>query len=90
MAKIIHDVKEGLYDARVVRALLKTASLFPIGSYVAISDGRVGRVIYANGDCYDRPTVELWRPGSMHRDPLIVDLASEPGLRIVRPLTRLD
>jgi HD-GYP domain-containing protein (c-di-GMP phosphodiesterase class II) len=87
--KILHGVREGLFDARVVRGLLRSVSLFPIGSYVAVSDERVGRVIRRGGEQYDRPVVELWSRRKLDGPPTLVDLALEPELRVVRPLARL-
>jgi HD-GYP domain-containing protein (c-di-GMP phosphodiesterase class II) len=55
--KIVHGTKAGLYEPSAVRALLHTTSLFPIGSYVELTDGRVGRVIRSTGATYDRPIV---------------------------------
>ena len=49
MERILHDVKAGLLDPNVVSALLRTVSLFPIGSFVGLSDGRIGKVIRTNG-----------------------------------------
>jgi len=60
MAKLLQDVRHGLYDPDAMRGLLRAVSMYPIGSYTEISDGRVGRVIRSNGDSYTRPILELW------------------------------
>jgi hypothetical protein len=86
--KILHGVRDGLFDSRVVRGLLRCVSLFPIGSYVATSDDRVGRVIRSGGQ-YDRPVLELWSRRDIDGKPTLLDLALEPGLKITRPLARL-
>lgn len=44
-------------DRTAVRALLHVLSLFPIGSYVALSDGSVGKVLRRNKDLYTQPIV---------------------------------
>ncbi|MEX0714986.1 MAG: HD domain-containing phosphohydrolase [Planctomycetaceae bacterium] len=88
MERIIQGTHQGLYDAEVARALLHTVSLFPIGSYVEASDGRVGRVLRSNRDLYTRPVVELSRPG-VPGEAAVIDLSKEPGLSIVRPLESL-
>jgi HD-GYP domain-containing protein (c-di-GMP phosphodiesterase class II) len=82
MEKILHDTKNGLYDTEVMRALLKTVSLFPIGSYVRLSDGRVARVIRAGGEQYDRPIVEIRQPADATAGPVVVDLSEKKDLRI--------
>ncbi|MEX0700923.1 MAG: HD domain-containing phosphohydrolase [Planctomycetales bacterium] len=88
MEQIIQGTHKGLYDPEVTRALLHTVSLFPIGSYVETSDGRVGRVLRSNRDLYTQPVVELWSPDS-RREGDVIDLSTRPGLEIVRPLGSL-
>ena len=66
MEKILQDTRRGLFDAQATRALLQTLSLFPLGSYVELTDGRQGRVIRAT-ETYHRPIVELAVPGRRRR-----------------------
>ena len=89
MAKMLEDVKGGLYAAPVVRALLQTFSLFPIGSYVELNDGRVAKTIRANGPAYDRPIVEAWDRMRLKDAPAIIDLSNEPDLSVAKPLALL-
>ena len=78
--------RRGLFGRRFVRALLETVSLFPLGSFVSLSDDRVGRVIRSNGPAYDRPVIEV-AGQSPHNDELpIVDLSQATGLKVVRAL----
>jgi HD-GYP domain-containing protein (c-di-GMP phosphodiesterase class II) len=88
--RLLHGVRNGLFDRTAVRALLNTISLFPIGSYVELSDGRVGRVLRANGERYDRPVLEVWEAAALQMEPQIVDLAAtDASLRVVRALPML-
>lgn len=89
MAKMLADVKAGLFDAQAVRALLNTVSLFPIGSYVELNNTLVGKTIRANGAAYDRPIIEVWRRNQLTATPQIVDLTKTPELKVVKPLTAL-
>lgn len=89
VAKMLADVRDGLFDATVVRALLHTISLFPIGSFVELSDGRVGKTIRANGPAYDRPIAEAWHRTNLSAAPEVVDLLESETLRVVKPLTAL-
>ncbi len=57
MATIIHMAHERSVDPEVVRALLKILSLFPIGSFVQLSDGSVARVLRRNIADYTKPIV---------------------------------
>ena len=86
---LLYGVRDGLFDSSTVRALLKTVSLFPIGSCVELSDGRVGRVLRSDPADYTRPVIETWRTGELDAPPEILDLVTEPGLRVRRPLTSL-
>ena len=86
MKKMLEDVKAGLFDATVVRALLHTVSLFPIGSYCELNNGGVAKVIRSNGSAYDRPIVEAWKQSHFSAEPEVVDLTEE-DVKIVKPLT---
>lgn len=55
---MLQKTNEKLFDARVVRALLNTLSLFPIGSLVKLSDGGAARVLRRNGKLYHHPVVQ--------------------------------
>ena len=90
MEKLIKDVAAGLYDPVAVRGLLQALGLFPVGSYVELKSGLVGRVIRASTGDYSRPMIEVWKAGSVRGAPAVVDLARESTLGIVRPLTTLE
>ena len=85
---LLAEVGEGFYDPAAVRALLRTISLFPLGSFVSLQDDLVGKVIRSNPDRYDRPILEVWSRSDLTTPPQIVDL-SQSGLRIERTLARL-
>jgi HD-GYP domain-containing protein (c-di-GMP phosphodiesterase class II) len=77
MEKMLRDANRGLFDTAALRSLLRTLSLFPIGSYAELSDGRVARVLRANED-YCRPTLQAGDD--------IIDLNSSP-LKVVRAVS---
>lgn len=79
---LLHDTHRGLYDPSVVRALLHTVSLFPIGSRVQLSDGRIGRVIRGNREYFAQPIVVI---GDDEQGELI-DLSQTPDLMVVATL----
>ena len=87
---LLLGVKHGYFESRAVRALLKSVSLFPIGSYLALADGRLARVLRANGEQFARPIIEAWRPGELDGPPEIVDLAKASSVAIKGPLPRLS
>lgn len=90
MEHLIRSARNGEFDQSVVRALLHTVSLFPIGSCVEINDGSFGKVVRANRDAYTKPVVERWTPDSAILPATLVDLNSERDLRVVRAVTDLD
>jgi HD-GYP domain-containing protein (c-di-GMP phosphodiesterase class II) len=59
MEFLIQMVKRGELDARPVKALLQMQTLFPIGSYVKLSDGRVAQTVGRNGTNYALPIVRV-------------------------------
>ncbi len=90
METLIKQAKLGLLDTDVVRALLKTVSLFPITSYVVMNDGRVGKVIRSTGDTYTKPIIDLWHPEAIAADPVTVNLTESEELHVIRPLTKFE
>lgn len=87
--QLVLGVQQGKFDARVVRAMLETVGLFPVGSFAAVNEDYVARVIRPSGKQYDRPVIEMWKRGNLRADPSIVDLRHEPTLKIVKPIAAL-
>ena len=77
-------------DANVARGLLRALGLFPIGSYLALSDGSVARVLRRNGDHYADPVVRLVidQGGEqvLAEEDEFIFVPSERGLEITRAL----
>ncbi|MCA9069287.1 MAG: HD domain-containing protein [Planctomycetaceae bacterium] len=84
MRRVLEMTQEGLFDPEVVRGLLKTTSLFPIGSYVALNDSRTARVVRAHRELFTRPVVEIISLNDKNKSPEVVNIATAPGLEIVR------
>lgn len=89
LEKVLHGVRDGLFDSKAVRGLIESISLFPIGSYVATNDNRIGRVVRSGKGQFDKPIIELWDRRRLDVAPSLVDLAEEPTIKIIRPLARL-
>jgi HD-GYP domain-containing protein (c-di-GMP phosphodiesterase class II) len=85
MEHLVRGAAHGVFDLEVVRGLLTTVSLFPLGSHVMLNDGRVGKVLRSNRAAYNRPILQV--PGSSATSPggEIVDL-NQPDceLHVVR------
>ena len=77
------------YDAAVVHALLLSLSLYPIGIYVLLSDGRKGQVVDINSEDPKYPVVQLL--GEYKSDGTAKTIeTSEYAAHIVRPLSKTE
>jgi len=86
---LIHGVNDGAFDGNAVRALLRTVSLFPIGSYLELQDGRKARVLRSNPAEFCKPIVETWLPSELDANSTIIDLSTAPQVAIKCPLPNL-
>lgn len=59
--QLIRVGAERMYDRKVVRALVESTGLFPVGSHVRLSSGEIGQVIGAHTAMPDRPIVRVYR-----------------------------
>jgi HD-GYP domain-containing protein (c-di-GMP phosphodiesterase class II) len=77
--QILADTRNGLFDPNTIRFFLRTVSLYPIGTYVRLNTGRIGRVVRTSADAYDRPSIEIIG----ETPPRLVALVETPELQIV-------
>lgn len=75
------------YDETIIRALLFSLSLYPIGLYVLLSNDKKAQVIDVNPENPKYPTVQIVGEVKPDGTPKIVG-TSEYGLTITRPLTK--
>ena len=87
---ILEQTQQGKFDPKVVRALLRVTTLYPIGSCVELNGDRVARVIRSNGADYDKPMIEMWESNNRDADPTIVNLKEETEIRITGPIPHFD
>jgi HD-GYP domain-containing protein (c-di-GMP phosphodiesterase class II) len=78
-----------MYNDKVIRVLVSSLSVFPIGMYVMLSDGTKGQVVDINPRKPDYPIVRPFAPGGGRdggqdggQEALVV--TSEDGIAIVR------
>jgi hypothetical protein len=77
------------YDGTVIKALLHSLSLFPIGVYVYLKNGKVAQVIDVNPEAPRNPIVQLI--GEKTEDGGSVVLQSDDNVnKIVRVLTKKE
>ncbi|HUQ72088.1 MAG TPA: HD domain-containing phosphohydrolase [Planctomycetaceae bacterium] len=81
--KLLFSTRQGLFDPSVVRALIHTVSLFPIGSGVLLNDGRRGRVIRGNRDQFARPVIEIVDSNPPWPVTDVINLSETPELTVV-------
>lgn len=75
------------YDETIIRALLFSVSLYPIGLYVVLSNNKIGQVVDVNPENPKFPIVQLYKELKPDGKPKVVE-TSEYGLSIARPLTK--
>ncbi|MEZ6047321.1 MAG: hypothetical protein R3C11_17415 [Planctomycetaceae bacterium] len=85
--QILYQVRAGSFDRDVVRALLYTVSIFPIGSLIELSDSRIGRVLRSNRENYLTPICEVWWRDDPVNTKEIIDLSLEDNLFVVRAIS---
>lgn len=82
---VIEGVRRGQFDGTVVRAFLDYLSVFPIGSFVMLCDGKCGRVLRGNCGQHTRPVVLPFTAAGEPED-YELDLIERPDLKVVEPI----
>ncbi len=77
------------YDDLVIKSLVYSLSVYPVGSYVLLSNSKLGQVIDVNPDNPRYPVVLVLGSKTPDGKETIVQTA-ETGVRIVRPVRRED
>ena len=84
---LLEEAKAGRLDPDYVRIFLDCFGLFPVGSYVGLSDGRTAQVIHANGPKHTRPVIVPIEFDGRESDEQI-DLVAQSDLSIVRAISK--
>jgi HD-GYP domain-containing protein (c-di-GMP phosphodiesterase class II) len=82
---LLKEAKRNVLDKSVVRATLECMSLFPLGSYVRLSNGTSARVLRTKGEDYQRPVVVPLNSDGSETDEEL-DLASAREISVVATL----
>ena len=77
-----------LFNPRVLKALIETVGIYPIGSWVEINSGEICRVLATNEGFPLRPVLSVAFDGNRKRldEMRTIDLKSKPSLYIKRPV----
>ena len=79
--------RERSYDDSIIRGLLYTVSLFPIGSYVYLSNRKIAQVIDTNPDNPKTPIIQYLTEKEADGSPKVSPTGSN-GINIVRILSK--
>ena len=77
------------YDDNVIKALLYTVSLYPIGSYVFLSNRKPGIVIDTNPDNPKMPVVQMLTEKDKDGNPLVIQTATS-DIKILRIMSKRE
>jgi HD-GYP domain-containing protein (c-di-GMP phosphodiesterase class II) len=77
------------YDETVIKALLYSLSLFPIGAYVYLINGKIGQVTDVNPDNPKNPIVQLLGEKESDGTPKTVQ-TNDTDIKIVRVLSKQE
>jgi HD-GYP domain-containing protein (c-di-GMP phosphodiesterase class II) len=76
------------FPDEVVVALIKTVGVYPPGSIVELSDGKIALVLSLNVEARMKPMVLLYDPTATNGRPRVIDLAAESDRAIARGLSK--
>ncbi|NLK47047.1 MAG: HD-GYP domain-containing protein [Treponema sp.] len=76
------------FDENVIKALLFAVSLYPIGAYVFLHNGKIGQVVDVNPLNPKLPVVQILGEKDEHGDPISISVGND--VRIVRTLSRQE
>jgi HD-GYP domain-containing protein (c-di-GMP phosphodiesterase class II) len=82
----LHRHCREIYGAEIIGHLAATMLVYPVGTYVQLSDGRVARIVSINEAARTAPTVHVYEDRSALRDWTTLDLSQSQGISIVRAL----
>lgn len=79
--------EQGAFDTVLLQLFIRAMGVYPPGSIVQLTDGRIGAVVAsASTDRPLSPQVMIYEPEVPRRQAIIIDLAKEDGLKIEQPL----
>ncbi|HKP97221.1 MAG TPA: HD domain-containing phosphohydrolase [Fibrobacteria bacterium] len=88
MDKVIKMGQMNFLDPALVKNLLRYLSIYPIGTFVELASGRMGRVVSAHPDDHTRPVISVLRSEKGQPPPmkqvLLVDLMKDKNDKIVK------
>jgi HD-GYP domain-containing protein (c-di-GMP phosphodiesterase class II) len=87
MEQLVVQASRGEFASDLVKAMLHCVSLFPVGSWVELSDGGTAKVVSSVEQNYTRPVVSVvFRNEQPLEEPERINLAEDKSINIVRPV----
>ena len=85
--KEIINLRNSLFERRLIKALINIVSIFPLGSLVKLNNSEIGRVVGTSRTHPTRPSVDILmdQQGKRLEEPRHLHLEEEPMLYIVDP-----
>jgi len=82
------EMKDTFFPARIVQTLVNEISMFPVGSYVLLNTGVIGKVVAINRSQPLRPLVQVLynADGTPMLEPAVIDLNARPLLYVSKPI----
>lgn len=79
--------EQAFYGSNLLQLFVRAMGVYPPGSVVQLSDGRVGAVVASAAvETPLSPHVLIYEPGLPRSEAIIIDLVKEPSIKIERPL----
>jgi HD domain len=90
--KQLIESKEGLFSPQILKVFLESMSLYPVGSYVTLNNGAIGRVIEINKSHSMKPVIHLLFDGNGEKAPYgsIINLSENNVLNIASVIAEKD
>jgi len=82
----LHRHCREIHGAEIIGHLASAMLVYPVGTYVQLSDGRVARIVGVNEAARTAPMVDVYEDRSALHEWTTLDLSQAPALSIVRAL----
>jgi len=88
---ILEETKKGLFEPNAVRGLLRTISLFPLGSYIELSNKMYAVTVRNHSQQYDRPIVKVICDSfGLPAQKEVIILSEQKDLHVIRILKSIE
>jgi HD-GYP domain-containing protein (c-di-GMP phosphodiesterase class II) len=88
MRVVMDDGAKGMLDWDLVQQFVRAMSIYPLGSYVRLEGGEIGRVVRAQPEIPEKPVIAVVADAqrNMLRIPVEIDLAMTEPMPVITPI----